>query len=191
MDQNCLSQWWPFLRPCSTNIRGHPIRFEMVDPSGQLLQWVAIANYSMGPDYRIRCLQARLGCQLPRDKYRRTMDSFRTLRTHKLTGDEGSLSGLTIILFEENIYFSSPSNGKYYSDLLLEQVRRQPLTILIRSGQRNLDLMHPKENNHPCQTLARVEEYPCRLGKSTPYRLQQLETRQENRAWTGDWIHSQ
>ena len=131
MDQNLLSQSWPFLQRYSPNIQGHPIRFEVVDSRGQLLQWAAIANCSMEPDYRIRCLQAGLGCQLPRDKYRWTMDGFRTIRTHKLTGDEGSLSGLTIFLFEENIYFSSPSNGQYYSDLLLEQVRRQPLTTLI------------------------------------------------------------
>ena len=179
MDQNLLSQSWPFLRRYSSNIRGHTIRFEVVDSRGQLLQWATITNYSMEPDYRIRCFQTRLGCQLPRDKHRWTMDSFRTIRTHKLTRDEGSLPGLTIFLFEENIYFSSPPNGQYYSDFLLEQVRRQPLTTLIRPGQRSLDLVHPKENNHPRRTLAGVREYPGRLGESTPYRLQRLETRQE------------
>ena len=39
--------------------------------------------------------------------------------------------------------------------------------------------MHPKENNHPCRTLARVREYQCRLGEPTPYRFQRLEARQE------------
>ena len=48
----------------------------------------------------------------------------------------GSLSDLTIVLFKGNIYFSSPSNGQYYSNLLLEQVRRQPLTDFIRPGQK-------------------------------------------------------
>ena len=44
----------------------------------------AIANCSMGPDCRMQCFQVRLGCQLSRDKYRWTMGSFRTVRTHKL-----------------------------------------------------------------------------------------------------------
>ena len=180
MDQNLWPQSWLFLRQYSPNTQGDSIKFEVVDLKSKLLQWAAIANYSMGPDYRIWCLQARLGCQLSRNKYRWTMSSFGTVKTHKLTGDEGSLSGLTIILLEENIYFSSPSNGQYYSDFLLEQVRRQPLMTLIRPSQRNLDLVHPKENNHPCGKLARIREYPCRLGEPTPYRLQQLETRQED-----------
>ena len=53
-----------FRRPSPTQ-QGNPVRFEVMDSRGQLLQWSALTNITLGFDHRIRCIQTRMGtsCQ--------------------------------------------------------------------------------------------------------------------------------
>ena len=155
-DQNTLPQSWLCFRQPSPTQQGHPVRLEVVDSRGQLLQWSALTNNTLGFDHRIRCIQTRLQCQLPRDKHRGTMDTYRAVGTYKLFGNESSLSGITILLHRKIISIITPSHGQCHSDCISEQDGRQPFQLSIGPSQGSLDVVHQKENNHSCRTPTRV-----------------------------------
>ena len=138
-------------------------------------QWETLADSTVGPDNRIRCVQKGLGSQLPRSKYWRPLVSSGKDPPHQLSRTTSCLSSSEVICLQPESNLDPSSSGQHYSNRLPEQNGRYPFTFTLKTGCGDLELVHRKELDYPCRTPSRNRECASKLGVTTQDRFQRLE----------------
>ena len=157
----------PYIRGGFGNRAQHRLRSEMVAKQLQPAQWETLADNTVGPNNRIRCVQEGLGSQLPRSKYWRPLVSSGKDPPHQLSRTPSCLSGSEVICLQADSNLDPSSSGQHYSNHLPEQNGRYPFTFTLETGCGNLELVHHKEFDYPCRAPSRNRGCASRLGVMT------------------------
>ena len=156
-----------YIRSGFGNRSQHGVRSEMVAKQLLPAQWETLADSTVGPDNRIRCVQKGLGSQLPRSKYWRPLVSSGKDPPHQLSRTTSCLSSSEVICLQPESNLDPSSSGQHYSNRLPEQNGRYPFTFTLKTGCGDLELVHRKELDYPCRAPSRNRECTSRLGATT------------------------
>lgn len=146
-----------------------------MDEGGGSAQQQTSAHHIVGPHHRNGCIHQGVGCRLPGDDHRGSLDCCGAMVSYQLPGALCSLPGIEDLSEGREKSEGSPEDGQCDIDCLHQQDGRHPLHCPLRSSSDHLEMVPGEENHNPCRALTRQTECTGRLGVTPCHRFQQLD----------------
>ena len=154
----------PELRHPPVPVGGQQGGTEMVGHGDVSLEWEDDPSETYGPDNRVRCLQHRLGSNLPGDRHRGTLVSPGKEVAHQLPRTPGSNPSIKNICKRQEITVSATEAGQHIGSSLYKQPGRDHLETTGYPDPRPMDVVPGEEHTHPGSTPAGGAELHSRQG---------------------------
>ena len=131
-------------------------------------QWKTSTDHHVGLIHRVRCIEDRLGSNLPRKRYRRPLDGPGKSPSHKLPQIESSLLSPQVLCEGSQQCFNFTSAGQHNGHSLYQQNGWNPLSTPFQFSSGNMELVLREGDNNPCRASPRSGECASRLAFSAP-----------------------
>ena len=149
----------------------------VVDSKSQKSKWQSNHLPTTRHGYHNRRLQGRLGCNLRRSHYQRSLVRARKTIAHKLSRAKSCLPSIKVIYEKPVQKGSFPQNGQLHSSCLHQQQRGNSIPKPGKPDIRDLAMVPREKHNNKCSTSARQRQHCGRQGVEGVLRHKRMATK--------------